>query len=415
MPILFLDFNLNWHESLFEKYHEKNFGIYCLNNRRPLLWDTNSLKLAKKFNINKVDLSKKINDENQCDEIIRKVRISLKKKVINHLFTINDFDFKEEIKSEIYDTCKKRFQKTIKLILQVENFLNSTKIDLIWSLDDWGFDKTLVNLAKTKNIPSCLFLAGGLQVLKPGGNLWPLWFAKQRTSDKIFLWGENDFKNCIECEADPTKLVIAGAPKYDKIFSKNTTSEDYIIILTGGFPSTQYSYFNSVSFIQDFQRLFENTLHEVKKFNKKIIVKRHPTQGPQEILDFNEIISRIIPEAKILKNANTIELISKASLVITVCSTVLEESIILNKPIIFLPYLKEDIGIPYAKTGAVIEIDDQENLNGIINNCLFDENTKTKLEKGRKEFLKNIISYPGDAANKHVEISLKMIHENEIT
>ncbi len=410
--ILFLDFNLNWHESLFEKYFAKKIQIYCLNNRRPLLWNSNSLKLAKKFHIKKINLTKNDDEEKEYHRILKKLESDLKKKESDEIFCIENFDLWQDLKIEIYDICKKRFKNTIKIITQVEKFLHSTKIDLVWTLDDWGFNKTLVNLCKTKNIPTCLFLAGGLQVIKPEGRLWPLWFAKQRTADKIFLWGENDLQNSIDCGADSTKLVIGGAPKYDKRFFEDKIDEGYIIILTGGFPSTQYSYFNSISFIEKFQRLFERTLYEVKKFNKKIIVKRHPTQGPQEVLDFNEIISRIIPEAIILKNANTMDLISKASLVITVRSTVLQESIILDKPIIFLPYLKEDVGIPYTKSGAVIEINDKENIEKIIHQCLFDENTKRKLKVGRKEFLKNIISFPGNAAEKHVEISLKMINDN---
>lgn len=410
--ILFLDFNLNWHEPFIKKYFENKFNIYCLNNRRPLLWDNNSLKIAKKFNIKKINLPK-INNENKSEyfEIIKNLKHNFQNNNLNQLFTVQNFDFWKYYEAELFNICKKRFNETINVITQVEKFLGSTKIDLVWTLDDWGFDKTIINVCKMKNIPTCLFLAGGLQVLKPEGKLWPLLFAKQRIADKMFLWGENDMQNCIECGADSNKLVIGGAPRYDKTFSEKKRSEDYILILTGGFPSTQYSYFNSISFIQNFQNLFEKMLQEVMVVNKKIIVKRHPTQGPQEIIDFPEIITRIIPSAIILKNANTLELISNASLVITVQSTVLEESIILGKPIIYLPYLKGDVGIPYAKYDAVMEITNPEQLHQAIHDCLFDENTRKKLEEGRKKFLKKIISFQRNASEKHVEISLKLMKE----
>ena len=92
-------------------------------------------------------------------------------------------------------------------------------------------------------------------------------------------------------------------------------------------------------------------------------------------------------------------------------STVLEESIILDKPIIYLPYVKNDVGIPYSKLNAVIEIKDLEKIEESIQNCLFDSITKKKLENGRKEFLEKIISFQGNASEKHVEISLKMIED----
>jgi UDP-N-acetylglucosamine 2-epimerase len=404
--ILFLDFNLNWHESLIEKYFNLGFNILCLNNRRPLLWSNNSLKIAKKFKIEKISLQKS-KEEIDFNEIIKK--INFKNSDLENLFKIKEFNFWKIYENELTNICKKRFKETINLIIQVEKLLNSRKIDLVWALDDWGFDKTIVNLCKNKKIPTCLFLAGSLQILKPEGKLWPMTFAKQRIADKIFLWGENDMKNAIECGADPKKLVIGGAPKYDKIFFESKKSEEYILILTGGFPSTAYSYFNSTFVINEFKELFEKTLEEVKKLNKKIIIKRHPTQGPQEILDIIEIIKRIIPDALILKNANTIELVSNASLIITVNSTVLEESIILDKPVIYLPYIKNDIGIPYSKLNAVIEISNPEKIEESIHNCLFDNITKKKLENGRKELLEKIISFQGYAAEKHVELSLKLI------
>ena len=46
-----------------------------------------------------------------------------------------------------------------------------------------------------------------------------------------------------------------------------------------------------------------------------------------------------------------------------------------------------------------------------IQKCLFDNITKKKLEEGRKEFLEKIISFQGNVAEKHVQISLKMIND----
>lgn len=411
--ILFLDFNLNFHEPLFEKFSEKQFNIFCLNNRRPLLWDTKSLQIAKKFKIRKVNLPK-IRDEIQTDYnlILKNIKKNFQKSYLEKLFTIQNFHFWEIFQIELLDICMKRFKETMILIVQIERFLDSTKMELVWTLDDWGFDKTIVNVCKIKKLPICLFLAGSLQFIKTKEKIWPLFFAKQRIADKMFLWGENDMQNCIASRIDPNMLTIGGAPKYDNMFSKKVRDEQYILILTGGFPSTQHSIFHSISVIRKFQKLFEKTLYEAKKFNMKIIVKRHPTQGPQEIIDFSEIITRIIPEAEILKSANTLELVSNAALIITVKSTVLEESIILKKPIIYLPYLNEENGIPYAKFNAVIEITHEDQIHQAIHDCLFDGNTQQKLQLGRKKFLEKTISFQRNAAERHIDESLKLIKQS---
>ena len=68
------------------------------------------------------------------------------------------------------------------------------------------------------------------------------------------------------------------------------------------------------------------------------------------------MLLKIIPNAIVLKESNTAELISKASLVIATPSTVVEETILLNKPIILIPYIPSNNRIPYASMGAVIEI-----------------------------------------------------------
>ena len=63
----------------------------------------------------------------------------------------------------------------------------------------------------------------------------------------------------------------------------------------------------------------------------------------------------------------------------------------------------------YSK--SVELINNLEKIEESIQKCLFDNITKKKLEEGRKEFLEKIISFQGNAAEKHVQISLKMIND----
>lgn len=411
--ILFLDFNLVFHDSLLECFTKNNYNFYFLNNRRPIIWNKNSLKIAKKLQIKKIK-TRVTNEEKinlDFEKILKNFKTVLNENFLKENFKIDQYNFWEIFNSELYEMSKKRLKEIISLINKIEYLLNSTKIDLVWVLDDYGADKTVVKVCQNKKIPVCVLLSGSLAVNKPAEKLWFLPFARERTADKLFVWGENDKKHCIECGADLKKIEIGGAPRYDKLFSMKNNSEEYILILTQGFPATAYSQFLSTSLILDFEKLFEKTLSEVKKFNKKIIVKRHPTQGLHEIIDITGMISKIIPEAIVYKNANTLDLISKASVVISVRSTVVDESIILEKPIILLEYLKVNNGKPYASTGAVIPVYDPEQIHQAIHDSLFDNDTRLKLKDGRKKFLEKTFSFQGVASERHVDSITQLLND----
>lgn len=410
--ILFLDFNLVFHDSLLECFTKNNYNFYFLNNRRPIIWNKNSLKIARKLQIKKIKT--RITNEEKInldfEKVLNNFKTVLHENFLKENFKIDKYDFWEIFNSELYEIFKKRLREIISLINKIEHLLDSTKIDLVWVLDDWGVDKTIVKVCQNKKIPVCVLLSGSLAVNKPAEKLWFLPFARERTADKLFVWGENDKEHCIECGADLKKVEVGGAPRYDKLFSMKNNSEDYILILTQGFPATAYSQFLSTSLILDFEKLLEKTFCEVKKFNKKIIVKRHPTQGLHEKIDITGMISRIIPEAIVYKNADTLDLISKASLIISVRSTVVDESIILDKPIILLEYLKVNNGKPYASTDAVIPVYNPEQIHQAIHDCLFDNDTKLKLKDGRKKFLEQTFSFQGVASERHVDFTTKLLN-----
>ena len=411
--IMFLDFNVISHQSFLKFLNKKNYNLCFLNNRRPIIWNNESLNIAKKLKISKVNLPKlEKREQKESIQISNRCVNEIKNTDLTTFFKFNEFDFWSIFKNELETIVQKRSENIIILIKKIEKFLENTKIDIVWTQDDWGDDRIIVKTCQQKKIPVCMILAGTLSIIRPKERIWNLpGTVGERHADKLCIWGENDMKNCLDTNTDMNKITIGGAPRYDELFLKENVDEDYILILTGGFPSTQNSYFFSTSFILNFERMLETTLTEVKKFNKKIIIKRHPTQGPQEIIDLPKMFSKIIPEATVLKEANTIDLISKATLIITVYSTVIEESIILQKPIIFLPYLEEENGVPYVLSEAVIQINNNDEIYQKIHDCLYNDSTKEKLRVGREEFLKKVFSFQTNASKRHYEIMEEVLNQ----
>lgn len=403
--ILFLDFNLTLHENFLKYLSEKNYNLLFMNNRRPIIWNKYSLKIASEIifeKINPIKIKTQLKNEEYFKEFEKKVNNNC----VFENSQIMKFQLENIFKNFTLEIMKNRLPEIFSKIDHMEKLIKVRKIDFVWVLDDWGNDRVIVNVLQKNNIPVFFFLSGSLANLKSESYFWPLTIASERVADKLVIWGENDFQNCLESEVDPKKIEIGGAPRYDKFDKISKSDENYILILVGGFPSTTYSYFLSSSFILDFEKRMKDIFFALKGINKKIILKRHPTQGHNEILDYEKMIHDIIPNSVILKEADTIKLISKASLIISVPSTVLEESILLDKPIIFVPYLDSDDAIPYSSSGAVIKIRKGDNISQIINECLYNEKMKKELKKGRENFIEKVFKNLNNASSTH-EIMMK--------
>jgi len=384
-----------------------------MNNRRPIIWNNKSLEIAKKIRFEKIDTVGYKIEENE--EILLNMNKLIKKYFNHDQFTFSSIELGKYFMEIILKIIKKRLPEIILKIEYYKKLIKDRKIDGVWVLDDFGDDKVAVNVFQNSNIPVGVFLAGNLTSQWKDGICTVESFVIDRTGDKLIIWGGNDYKNCVESKVNLEKIEIGGAPRYEKFKKIITVDNNYILILTGAFPSTAWSLFLSSSFIIEFENKVNQVFLELKKFNKKIILKRHPTQGKNEIINYEKMLLKIIPDAIVLKESNTTELISKATLVIATPSTVVEETILLNKPIILIPYIPNNNRIPYASTGAVIEINDENTIYEKIKDCLFNEKIKDELAKGRKRFIQKVFNNINSSSEQHNEIMLKLISDKNST
>lgn len=409
---LLLDFNLTLHENFIRYLTERGYNLLLINNRRPAVWNKKSLDIAKRMRFEKI---KQNNIQIEYEETYNRFNSLIEKNFLYDKFNFSDIKLGEYFQKLILNILKKRLPELILKIEQTKKLIKERKIDGVWALDDFGNDKIIVSVFQNYNIPVLAFLAGNLTYQQQNGVTFVEPFALDRTADKLLVWGQNDLKNCKETGVDLKKVVIGGAPRYEKFNEMKIIEKDYILILVGAFPSTAHSIFLSASFIAEFENKINQVFLELKRFNNKIILKRHPTQGINEIIDYEKMLLKIIPEAVVLKEADTIELISKSAMVITTPSTVVEESIVLDKPIILLPYLNNNDRIPYASTGAVIEINDVNTIYEKIHDCLFNEKIKDELVKGRKRFIQKVFNNINSSSEQHNEIMLKLISDKNST
>ena len=229
-------------------------------------------------------------------------------------------------------------------------------------------------------------------------------FLSQLVADKFFLYGSHTEKSLTYHGIPKEKLIISGCGRYDILFNeKENTEEKYIILLGSAIPSTAYSYFLSNNKILEWEKMITSVFVALKELNENIIIKRHPTQN-KEIIKFQPLANKFLPNVKIYKNRNTYKLLSKSKLVVSMLSSVITEAIILDKPVVMPRYMKHDLGAPFVGTNSVLTIDKPEDSLTVIKKALYDDQVKAKLKIGREKFLKEHLAYRGKSTEKTLEL-----------
>ena len=121
-----------------------------------------------------------------------------------------------------------------------------------------------------------------------------------------------------------------------------------------------------------------------------ILLKPHPQEN-------TEIYEKILQESKV-KNAQIIqgdlyELIYISSVVISIFSTFMLDSIVLKKPVIRVEFDKIGHTIPYDEYGVLISTD-LKNLSKAIHEVLYDEKVRSTLLENRNFFIKDQYNIP---------------------
>jgi len=410
--ILFLEFNLNTFNSLITALNNLNHSLNFINLRRPLIWNISSLNLSKKLSLRRIKLSSN-NSQKQYEQTVEKILQFIQNSDIFHQkFVIDSINFWDLIENDLITFFKSRFLELFPLISNTFDIFQKEDFDLILCWDDSQFfERTILSLSKLHNIPSLQLQHGIISYVNHENRIWFTLQLRDIITDKYALYGNTTHKTFLDNGADKEKLVITGCPRYDELFNyPKSNKKNQILFLTSGIP-TSYSYFNSVDVILHYEELVTTIFKKLHTFtDKNIVIKRHPSQD--EIIDIKQIASELLPNAKIISNANTYELISNSDVIISPPSTAITEAIALDKPVLLIKYMPFDYSSPYQKTHSVLPISSINDVDEAINQILFDPHTRSVLAKGRQQFLKEVLSYPGKSVNQVLKVINDMFQNN---
>jgi len=411
--ILFLEFNLNTFNSLIAALDNTNHSLNFINLRRPLIWNISSLNLSKKLSFRRIKLSPN-NSQKQYEQTVEKILQFIKNSDVFHQkFVIDSINFWDLFENDLITFFKSRFLELLPLISNTCDIFQKEDFDLILCWDDSAFvERTILSLSKLHHIPSLQLQHGVISNVHHDNRIWFSLLLRDIITDKYALYGNKMYKTCLDNDADKEKLVITGCPRYDELFNypKSNNNKNQILFLTSGMP-TVYSYFNSVDVILHYEELVTAIFKKLRTLtDKNIVIKRHPSQD--EIIDIKRIASELLPNAKITSNANTYELISNSDVIISPPSTAVTEAIALDKPVLLIKYMPFDYSSPYQKTHSVLPISSINDVDEAINQILFDSHTRSVLAKGRQQFLKQVLSYPGQSVNQVLKVINDMLQNN---
>jgi len=378
--IVFVEFDPIKYEQMFLLSKKFPSEYFLFNRRRPSVWNLKSYSIIKnsKFTIPNF---KKILDEALKKKVSqgKKIMIGNFNKILESneffedYFSIENKSFWKSLKENFSKLCQKRILDAIEEIEISNEFLKKQYFSsiIVWSENGFN-EQIMISLGKKYKIPIILLQHGSyVDDLKAkdfnifSGSL-PI------KSDWFSVWGKEMLEYSKKCGISEKKIIISGSPVHDKFLDnkqlKNQEIESYILLA----PTAPRKYYINgliIEEIENYEKIIKKICQVVLKTKKQLIVKQHPQTHEHDI---SNLIKKIDPSIKILKQGDITKIIEKCDAVIQVgLSTVILEAQALGKPTISIE-VSYETGLPqFIKKNQCLRItinDLEMHLNRIINN-----------------------------------------------
>ena len=154
----------------------------------------------------------------------------------------------------------------------------------------------------------------------------------------------------------------------------------------------------------EFDNLLKKICNIIKTFTDvTLIVKLHPNQDVHN-QEITKLVNEIDNSIAIYQSKSIKELISECDLLINISpegfdpSTVLLESVILNKPTMNIVIDNRFYGFQYEQDNAILSIPANSDLKKHLHDFIFDLVLQQKLVDNGKTHVKNYLANPGTAS-----------------
>ena len=237
--------------------------------------------------------------------------------------------------------------------------------------------------------------------------------------DKVVVWGEAMRASAIAGrKISPDRVVVAGSPSFDDAVRrmKDFREEKFRreMALEAGkstilFASQPVQSPVTAEIREQLVRCVYRAIRGLPDI--QFVVKLHPGEG----FDLHHELRREmgLGNVVITKDVNLYHLFGICDVVIVCTSTVGLEAMIMDRPVIDVNLAGMSDGLPYVERGAAIGVRREEELVPAIEAALHDEDVRSRLAEGRRQFVYDYAYLQdGQAARRVADLIMQMIEES---
>ena len=417
--ILLLEFNPSTYKDLLVNLRKLDKDIILINRRRSAIWNLDSIKTLRNSKCKILNMNNMLDSvtKNKIELITREYLKKLddlfsKEDIFLNLFLCEGYSFWPSIKDALITAYQNRVSEYILFLLSAKKLFEKVDISCIVSLNVIGETEKII-LGANKNRSLSIMMEHGFANYNHDLMRYDVLSNYPLLQDKIAVWGDIQKKYLIEHRKfDENKILVVGSPRHDVFFNRKTKlirNNQKIVLLTI-VPITETTGQGDTNLHIKFE-LFVNELCRIIKSISgiKLIVKLHPgqTEHNSEIIELFKSIDSDIP---VYQLTPILDLIERCDIMINInpescdTSTVIMEGLIMKKPIItaFLDNLHHEI--EFVKDNATISVSDHTNLEKIIRDILFNEDTQNRLLKNSEAHMKKYLANHGIASKRFSEM-----------
>ena len=408
--VLLVELSTEIYQKLLDESRNHDINLIQFGIRRPAIWNMETFKIIKNSKCgivtpgSLIDSELKIKIQEQKNLITKQISdLYQQDEILSKYFSYEGYSFWLAIKPIIQKLFEKRIEQIARDIQTIKALFQKITIDTAIISSEIGItEQIVINESKKYGVKLALLQHGIYYDTKEAKetNLSKGFYPIK--SDKFLIWGkvsENDLKNIDIIE--PTKLKIIGHPKYDswKPISTENDSGAVLLALTG--PEHMVIQGHQISNIKKFENYLEEICKAVSAMKKKLIIKTHPSF---HVFDFTDLIKKNSSDIEVISGGSIMELINSCDIIVaTNHTTAILESYLLQRPVICLPIIDYNLGIPTlfdfnSETNISIE-----NLQMTLEKLMCDKNFKNKIIQRQNEFVENYLANYGSSSKKLLE------------
>jgi hypothetical protein len=404
--ILLINFTTLKTEEFLLTSRNYNLNVVKYDGILPSIWNKKTFNIIKKSkciveNKNTLFTNKLTKQLDEKHTLFEKMIESIlsNEEILSNYFTINGKSFWEALRPSLIRLCKKNFFNAAQQIVLIKKLFEKHSFTKVLLFNESEMiEQIVISIAKQYKIPvfhiqhGVYFDSQEMISENKFGRIIP------QKSDFFITWGQNLKNYLIDNSIDPTRIKNLGCIFFDKLFRENILNDVSNQILLASDP---LAFNRPLDLSIDQKELYNNTIEKVCKtifrHNKKLIIKTHPQKNQFE----KEIAKKIDSSIQVFHSGDIHPLIKSSDLVIvTDMSTVILESMIMQKPVISIR-MKEHYGKPsifdYCKQISLDAFDSW------IKSFYDDPNIKNDMIAKGNEFLKICLENHGNASAKLFE------------